>query len=160
MHFQISPSKIQILSTPSEFQTTLIQLIKSSHRRISLASLYIQDQRLVDALKERLRECREVECVVLVDYLRGTRGHQASLLPSSSRSSSNRGGSINHTDNTTILSTLISLKSEFPDQIKIGFHKSPMFRGLWKLMPERVNEGCGVMHVKCYVFDDRVVLGG
>lgn len=76
----------------------------------------------------------------LTDALRGTRG----------------------APKPTTASLLASLVTEFgPDRVQIRLYHTPNLAGLRKrFIPERINEGWGLQHMKLYGIDDEIILSG
>lgn len=90
-------------------------------------------------MHDALRENPELEVYVLVDYLRSTRE-----LPGPSSAS-----------------LLASLSAAFPNRVDIRLFHTPALHG-WqrRWVPKRFNEGWGLQHMKCYGFDDDVIMSG
>ncbi|KAE9416621.1 hypothetical protein Angca_009704, partial [Angiostrongylus cantonensis] len=112
----------------------------SATQRIVLSTLYLGngtlEQALVESIDSNLKERGNLQVVVLLDYLRGTRG---SAIGSSS---------------TTLLKTIANRASVY-------LYHTPKLRGLLRhILPERANEIIGLQHMKIYVFDDTVLLTG
>lgn len=61
----------------------------------------------------------------------------------------------------TSASLIASLAAAFPDQVDIRLYHTPNLAG-WKkrLIPRRFDEGWGLQHMKCYGFDDNVLMSG
>lgn len=77
---------------------------------------------------------------ILIDCLRGTRV--------------SKGGESSAT-------LLLSLIREFPDQVQVSLYHTPDLTGMLKrALPQRFNEGIGLMHLKLYGFDDTIMLSG
>lgn len=93
----------------------------------------------VAALHSALRANPQLRVSILVDYLRSTREHPS---PSSA-------------------SLLASLSAAFPSQVDIRLFHTPALHGWQKRwVPKRFNEGWGLQHMKCYGFDDDVIMSG
>ncbi|KAJ3337795.1 CDP-diacylglycerol--glycerol-3-phosphate 3-phosphatidyltransferase [Gonapodya sp. JEL0774] len=138
--FPVNANSISVLSLPADFYTLLKQGIASAKRRIVLASLYIghDETELTSLLAHSLRTVPTLTVHILIDHLRGTRGH-----PHSSAA------------------LLAPLVDQFPDRCTVSMWHTPRYSGAWRyIVPQRFNEAFGLMHVKCYVFDDDVVLSG
>ncbi|GAA5964590.1 hypothetical protein JCM21900_002651 [Sporobolomyces salmonicolor] len=132
---------VRVLYEPREFYARLLEKIKSARRRIFIASLYVgkEETELVAALHSALRQNPQLRLTFLVDYLRSTREHPS---PSSA-------------------SLLGSLAAAFPQQVDLRLFHTPSLAG-WqkKWVPKRFNEGWGLQHMKCYGFDDDVIMSG
>lgn len=94
----------------------------------------------VQTLHEALRANPDLRLTVLVDYLRSTRE-----LPGAASSAALLG----------------SLAAAFPHQVDLRLFHTPALHG-WqrRLVPKRFNEGWGLQHMKCYGFDDDVIMSG
>lgn len=94
----------------------------------------------VQTLHEALRANPNLQLTILVDYLRSTRE-----LPRAASSASLLG----------------SLAAAFPNQVDIRLFHTPALHGWQKrFVPKRFNEGWGLQHMKCYGFDDDVIMSG
>ncbi|GAA5866324.1 hypothetical protein JCM3774_006616 [Rhodotorula dairenensis] len=140
--FPASGHDVRVLNEPAEFYQTLLSKIRTAKRRIFIASLYIgkEEKELVQTLHEALRANPDLHLTVLVDYLRSTRE-----LPRAVSSASLLG----------------SLAAAFPDRVDLRLFHTPALHG-WqrRLVPKRFNEGWGLQHMKCYGFDDDVIMSG
>ncbi|OZJ06861.1 hypothetical protein BZG36_00216 [Bifiguratus adelaidae] len=115
--------------------------IRSAKERIYLAALYIgaKEKDLVDTIAEAMRENSSLECSILIDGLRGTR----------------------LTEGKSSASLVLPLLQEFPSRVHIHLYHTPDLSGwLKKLLPQRFNEGIGLMHLKIYGVDNDVMLSG
>lgn len=75
---------------------------------------------------------------ILLDYMRGSRGHKNSRK---------------------MLQPL--LKQQWADNIKVHLYHTPKLRGLLKkFIPNRFNELIGLQHMKVYIFDDSLIISG
>ena len=133
--------------------------IKTANNRILLSSLYLGTGELekdlvsfcsfvddniivlihtqVSILGSVLHDKRNVECTILLDYLRGNRG-----IPNS-------------------VSILQDILASNHNRLKLYLYHTPHLRGLAKkLMPQRFNEVVGLQHTKIYLFDDNVMFSG
>ena len=115
--------------------------MSTASRRIELASLYLGvdqlERDLVQTLNNSLARNPNLRCRILLDHLRGTRGQ---------------------TNSCTLLQPMLA---EFRERMSLHLYHTPNFRGLLKsVLPERVNEGMGVQHMKVYIFDDNVLISG
>ncbi|CAG8575754.1 5097_t:CDS:2 [Ambispora gerdemannii] len=157
--FYLRGEQIVILDNPKEFYEELKSRILSAKRRIFLAALYIgpTEKELVgfpckknsgcgiptvNTIREALKKSSQLNVHILVDYLRSTRVE----LQGDGESS------------VTLLSPLVE---EFPDQVTVSLYHTPNLTGILKqVMPSRINEGIGLMHIKAFGFDDDLILSG
>ncbi|SCV68094.1 BQ2448_215 [Microbotryum intermedium] len=139
--FPTRAEQVRILSEPAFFYQTLLHRISLAKHRIFIASLYVgkEETQLVQALHDALKRTPTLNLVLLVDYLRSTRE-----LPRPS--------------SATLLG---SLAAAFPKQVELRLYHTPNLVG-WrkKLVPRRFDEGWGLQHIKCYGFDDTVIMSG
>ncbi|KAI8972155.1 hypothetical protein BDB01DRAFT_861943 [Pilobolus umbonatus] len=132
---------IQPLYEPTQFYTQLKSHILGAKHHIYIAALYIgqSEQELVDTIRQALSQSRQLQVHILIDCLRGTRlskGESSATL-------------------------LLPLIRDYPDQIKVAMYHTPDLKGLLKrTLPQRFNETIGLMHLKLYGFDDKVMLSG
>ncbi|KAH8928885.1 hypothetical protein BT69DRAFT_1256954 [Atractiella rhizophila] len=141
--FSAQSKDIRVLHEPKDFYNLLLHNVRSAKERIFLSSLYIgkedtQLASLVEALHQALAANPNLRLSILVDYLRSTREHTS---PSSA-------------------SLICGLSARFPEQVSIGLWHTPELYGWRNLTPNRLNEGWGLQHMKCYGFDDRVIMSG
>lgn len=173
--FSIPSSSISILGSPSEFYSTLISLVKSSKKRIVLSALYIgHDQiELVEALEDALIDNKDLEVVILMDYFRGSRTIVEKLKNSDKNKSKINASVTNQlkssasinlqsatSKSTSSIHLVSSLKLKFNSRVTLALFRTPDSYLLQGLLPQRFNEGLGLMHVKAFVFDGVVVVGG
>ncbi|PPQ92572.1 hypothetical protein CVT25_007264 [Psilocybe cyanescens] len=138
--FPIPASSIRILTEPSQFYMTLLDMINQAERRIFLSSLYIgsEEGELISALARRLREIPTLKLDLLLDLNRSTRPGRDSTA-----------------------NILLPLLQEFPARVNVSMFRSPSLRGLLaKVVPPRFNEGWGTWHAKIYGVDDNVMISG
>ncbi|XP_021356290.1 CDP-diacylglycerol--glycerol-3-phosphate 3-phosphatidyltransferase, mitochondrial-like isoform X2 [Mizuhopecten yessoensis] len=145
--FGINGHQVQVLQQPDQFYETLKVRVKQAKKRVVLASLYlgtgVLEQELVDNIREACIEAKknkdeDFEVHVLLDFVRGSRGHD-----SSSR---------------TMLTPLLK---EFEGMIHVHLFHSPNLRGLVRsLLPQRFDEIVGLHHMKMYLFDDSFIISG
>ncbi|KAF0852466.1 mitochondrial CDP-diacylglycerol--glycerol-3-phosphate 3-phosphatidyltransferase [Andalucia godoyi] len=134
-------SQVRVLSSPTEFYNTLLERLGSSRRRVILGSLYLGDaspleQRLLQGIHASLSSIRQLEVRLLLDCSRSMRGnaHVRQFCP---------------------------IKSEHGSRFQVHLFTAPQAsRSFVGLVPERLREVFGVQHVKCYVFDDAVIMSG
>lgn len=138
--FPVSGDKITILQVPSVFYDTLVSKCLNAKHRIKLASLYLGtghlEQHLVTTIHNNIKENKDLNVDILLDFTRGTRGEVNSK--------------------TSILPLLKESKN-----CVLSLYHTPVLRGLTKrLAPPRWNELLGLQHMKIYLFDDTVILSG
>ena len=93
----------------------------------------------VDALREALSDASrpDLTCVLLLDYLRGSRGDHNSR------------------------SMLRDLVAQFGPRFQLCLYHTPNLRGLLRWAgPERFNEVMGLQHMKVYLSDDDLLISG
>jgi CDP-diacylglycerol--glycerol-3-phosphate 3-phosphatidyltransferase len=139
--FEIEPSHIDILSSPSEFYDTVKTKIKAAKRRVYLSTLYIgkTEHELIATINEALEDNPDLEVSILTDALRGTR----------------------ESPDASCASLLAPLITKHGSRVKIAMFHTPNLKG-WKkkYIPKRLNEGWGLQHMKLYGFDDEIMLSG
>lgn len=139
-------SNVQVLSSPSEFYSTLHELIAKSRRRIVLSSLYLgcdkKEQALVESLRQRCREEAGLDVHVLLDSWRGCRPDK---------------------EGRSSVTTLDPLLSAFPSRARLSLLRVPSLLDKLSLPPRvvgRGHEAFGVHHTKLYLFDDTLLVSG
>ncbi len=91
----------------------------------------------VDVLRDCLSVQPRLECSILLDYLRGSRGS---------------------TNSRTMLQPLVN---NYADRVKVHLYHTPNLRGWLKWAgPPRFNEVMGLQHMKIYIFDNDLILSG
>ncbi|GAA5999906.1 CDP-diacylglycerol--glycerol-3-phosphate 3-phosphatidyltransferase [Rhodotorula paludigena] len=132
---------VRVLYEPKEFYQTLLDKVRTAQRRIFIASLYVgkEEKELVAALHDALRRNPALRLTLVVDYLRSTREHTGA----------------------SSAALLASLAAAFPAQVDLRLFHTPALHG-WqrRWVPKRFNEGWGLQHMKCYGFDDDVIMSG
>lgn len=140
--FKINGSQVRVLQTPAEFYETLKDKIRNAERRIFLSTLYIgkSETELIATLQETLRAKPDVKLSILTDALRGTR----------------------EAPQPSCASLLAPLIAEFgPDRVEVRMYHTPNLTGFKKKhIPNRINEGWGLQHMKLYGVDDEIILSG
>ncbi|KAI1358894.1 hypothetical protein F5Y08DRAFT_350184 [Xylaria arbuscula] len=134
--FKINGTQIRIIKSPTDFYETLKAKILSAEKRIFLSTLYIGKSE-----KELARTPFDSDQLsILTDALRGTR----------------------EAPNASCASLLAPLVTEFgPDRVEIRMYHTPNLTGLRKkYIPNRINEGWGLQHMKLYGVDDEIILSG
>ncbi|KAI0062368.1 CDP-diacylglycerol-glycerol-3-phosphate 3-phosphatidyltransferase [Artomyces pyxidatus] len=138
--FSVSPSRVRVLFKPSEFYSTLLNMIRRARKRVFISSLYIGsgETELVHTLHDALRRHPSLHVYLQLDLNRSTRPGESS---------------------TAIL--ISPLVHDFPERVHVSLFRSPKLKGLLaKLIPPRFNEGWGTWHVKIYGSDDDVMISG
>lgn len=93
----------------------------------------------IAALHAALKANPTLSLTILVDFLRSTR---ETPKPSSG-------------------SLCASLCAAFPDRVDLRLYHTHKLSGwLKKVVPRRFDEGWGLQHMKCYGFDDAVIMSG
>lgn len=94
----------------------------------------------ISILQQALRAKPNLKLSILTDALRGTR----------------------EAPEPSCASLLAPLVTEFgPDRVEIRMYHTPNLTGLRKrFIPQRINEGWGLQHMKLYGFDDEIILSG
>ncbi|RUS19944.1 hypothetical protein BC937DRAFT_86683 [Endogone sp. FLAS-F59071] len=139
--FALRGEDIRPITEPSAFHSHLKTQIMTAKKRISMAALYVgaTEQELIDMLRIALSGSPSLQVQILIDCLRGTRV----------------------TKDQSSATLLLPLLQAFPDQVKVSLYHTPDLKGvLKKALPQRFNEGIGLMHIKVFGFDDRVLLSG
>lgn len=58
-------------------------------------------------------------------------------------------------------SLLVDLVKEFPKRVEVRLYHTPNLTGLRKwIIPNRINEGWGLQHMKLYGVDDEIIMSG
>ncbi|TPX39455.1 CDP-diacylglycerol---glycerol-3-phosphate 1-phosphatidyltransferase [Synchytrium endobioticum] len=128
---------VEILQIPKEFHQAILDGIHRAKRQITLASLYIGSEQsdIVSALQHSLKTKPDLKVHILLDALRGTRDTPSSL---------------------SLLSPLLDSK-----QCRLSFFQPPSANTVLRyILPSRFNEILGLQHMKCYLFDDDVIISG
>ena len=147
--FAVPPAGLRVLDSPASFYDALLRGARSARRRVSLATLYLDDGPLEAALVDELLAAQarapERELALLVDYHRARRpgaltlparvaaaapGSRVALLASPAAPAPGGGGG--------------------GDGLLFGSER----------LPGALSEVCGVFHAKAAVFDDAVLLTG
>ncbi|XP_043207294.1 CDP-diacylglycerol--glycerol-3-phosphate 3-phosphatidyltransferase, mitochondrial-like isoform X2 [Amphibalanus amphitrite] len=142
--FQLNGSQVEVLTDPADFYQFLVEGCHRAKRRIIFSSLYLgngpKSLELLSALSESLERCPDLEVRVLLDCLRGSRGHTGS--PSSRH-------------------LLAPLVRDHGERCQVSLYHTPTLRSFIKwLLPDRWNEVIGLQHMKVYIFDDDLVISG
>ena len=134
-------SQISILDTPAAFHATLLDKLRHANSRIYLSTLYIgpTEHALVGAIRDALASNPDLRVSILTDALRGTR----------------------EAPRPSCAGLLAPLAADFPAQVEVRLYHTPRLTGWRKrLVPNRINEGWGLQHMKLYGVDDEVILSG
>uniref|UniRef100_A0A914V7U8 CDP-diacylglycerol--glycerol-3-phosphate 3-phosphatidyltransferase n=1 Tax=Plectus sambesii TaxID=2011161 RepID=A0A914V7U8_9BILA len=141
----VPSSNIQVLNYPNDFYSMIKKLMWTSHKRITLAALYVEqgelEEELVSTLRNTLATADErFQVRILLDALRGSRGGEKS--------------------STALLQDLVDEYSG-NDRFQVHLYHTPDLRGIMKkVLPERFDESIGVQHMKLYIFDDTLLISG
>ncbi|CDU17228.1 uncharacterized protein PY17X_0710800 [Plasmodium yoelii] len=143
LKFVIHDPKVTVLHTPNNFFETLKKIFNSSKERIMISSLYIGTGELEKELINNIinnKNIKNIKIDILLDKQRGTRPE----------------GKLNETS-VDILSKLF----KYGNNININLFHNPLLGAmLYNILPYRVNETIGVMHMKIYIGDDMVIISG
>ena len=138
--FNVRGDNIEIINSPESFYQTFLRKISSANNRITIASLYIGtgslERELVKAIDKRMCEKPHLKVLILLDRLRGTRGHPNSLT------------------------LLLPLLEKYKSRIELRLYTTPLLKGYLLRLPQRLNESLGVQHIKAYIFDDDIIISG
>ncbi|KAJ2394526.1 CDP-diacylglycerol--glycerol-3-phosphate 3-phosphatidyltransferase [Coemansia sp. RSA 2559] len=132
---------VAVIREPSAFYSEILQGIERARRRVVLSSLYIgsEETELVEYLDRALNKNPDLEVLILLDCLRGTR------IDGAGKSS------------TSLLAPLVKRHAN----VRVALYHTPALSGLNKTAwPQRYNETFGLQHIKVYLFDDDVVISG
>ncbi|XP_061377180.1 CDP-diacylglycerol--glycerol-3-phosphate 3-phosphatidyltransferase, mitochondrial [Danaus plexippus] len=139
--FPVSASNINIITEPVKFYDTLCNRFQNARHRISMASLYIGtghlEKRLLEVTAQNVKNVKDLNFKVLLDYQRGTRGEVNSC---------------------TLFNNYMKNVS---DRCHLALFQTPRLYGSWsKALPSRYNEIVGLQHMKLYIADDSVIISG
>mmetsp|Transcript_24137 Transcript_24137/g.62978 ORF Transcript_24137/g.62978 Transcript_24137/m.62978 type:complete len:520 (+) Transcript_24137:113-1672(+) len=143
--FAVEGSKIQVLETPAQFYSTLLEGITRADRRVTLASLYLgtgpKEVALADAVAGAVRANPALKVQLLVDHTRGTRGdpNSACLL-------------------RRVLSAAAAVAA--PDVAAAMYLTPRLTTMLRRVLPPPIDEVIELTHAKVYLWDDTVLLTG
>jgi CDP-diacylglycerol--glycerol-3-phosphate 3-phosphatidyltransferase len=92
---------------------------------------------IVTSIETALVDNPSLNVNILLDYTRGLRGEKNSK---------------------TMLEKLVFL---YGNRFNLYFYHTPKLRGFYKaILPSRVNETIGVLHMKIYLIDDTLIISG
>ena len=128
--FVVNPDDIEILFTPDEFYDKVMTLVNCASTRLCIASLYIGEGTHEEALLEAINNKASDVPVTLM--LDKMRSTRTGCRP----------------------------RHAFGNDLNLTLYTSPLHSGMAKLLPERVNEGVSVQHIKAVVSDDMVLITG
>jgi CDP-diacylglycerol---glycerol-3-phosphate 3-phosphatidyltransferase len=115
--------------------------IRNARRRIFLSTLYIgkTEHEFINAIRDALKANPDLQVSILTDALRGCR----------------------EAPNPSCASLLAALVAEFGSRVEIWMFHTPNLTGLRKKwIPQRINEGWGLQHMKLYGVDDEIIMSG
>lgn len=140
-YFKINPDNIEFIYEPCEYYSQLKHMFANAKDRIIISSLYLGTGRLekdlVSTIEQNLKKNNNLTVKTLFDYSRGLR---------------------NKENSKTIFQKCIE---NYPERFKLFLYHTPKLRGLLKkLLPERVDEVIGVMHIKAYIADNDLIITG
>ncbi len=139
--FEIDSENILFLNEPNQFYKHLKKMFSTAKERIIISSLYLGtgdlEKALVSEIEDNLKRNQNLSVKTLFDYSRGLR---------------------NKENSKTIFHECIS---QYPDRFQLFLYHTPKLRGiLKKLLPARVDEIIGVMHIKVYIADNDLLITG
>jgi CDP-diacylglycerol--glycerol-3-phosphate 3-phosphatidyltransferase len=126
---------VRFLYTPTEFFENLIRVVNEAKTRVSIATLYVGNSPLEQRLLQTLGASR-ADVHILLDGLRGNRRDAPQDRTSIEMIR-------NHCPNATVEQFI-----------------SPLFRGIYRHLPQRINEIVGTQHMKLVVADNDLVITG
>ncbi|KJP89599.1 hypothetical protein AK88_00810 [Plasmodium fragile] len=143
LKFVIREPKVRVLFSPTEFFETLKGMFRNSKHRIVISCLYIGigelEKELILTIKNN-KHIKNLRVDILLDKQRATRP-EGKLKESS----------------VTMLSDLFSHAGDLNISL---FHNPLLGAVLYNILPYRLNETIGVMHMKVFIADDHVILSG
>lgn len=127
---EVDPDNVEILESPQQFYSSLLDGVLTASRRISLASLYLGtgelECQLVDALQQRASD-PDLALRVLLDHSRGTRLQDGA-------------------SSATLLAPVVRA---FGSRATVKFLKMPQLQDfIGRRLPPRWREGVAVQHLK------------
>ena len=128
--FVVKPENIEILFTPDEFFERLMTLVNCASDRLAIASLYIGEGDQENLLVNAINN--KASSIPVAVMLDKMRSTRSGCRPTDS----------------------------YRSGTQLVLYTSPLHRGVAKLLPERVNEGVSVQHIKAVVSDDMVLITG
>ncbi|KRX07518.1 hypothetical protein PPERSA_11067 [Pseudocohnilembus persalinus] len=144
--FELRSGQIEILQDPIDFYIHLHKGIKSAGKRICLSSLYLGtgnlEKFLVAQIDNKIKRSTQLQLQLLFDYGRGTRMN---------RKNESTQTMVQHLKTTNLIN----------NNIKIGFFRNPDVNPVINLDTDSgLREIFGVHHIKCYLFDDDILISG
>uniref|UniRef100_A0A8C9GE15 CDP-diacylglycerol--glycerol-3-phosphate 3-phosphatidyltransferase n=1 Tax=Piliocolobus tephrosceles TaxID=591936 RepID=A0A8C9GE15_9PRIM len=144
LKFVIKEPKTKMLYTPDEFFQTLKYLFNTSEKRIVISTLYIGSGDLEKDLINSIitnKNIKNLKVDILIDKQRGLRPD----------------GALNETS-VDVLSKLLNGDG---NDINISLFHNPLLGYILnKILPSRVKEVIGVMHMKIFICDDNIIISG
>ena len=133
-HISVNVANVETLASPAAFRTTLIEHIAQARQRILISALYLQDddggREVLTALYSAKKQCPQLTVAVFVDWHRAQRG-----LIGKARSAGNA-----------------AFYQEMAQRLGPGVDVYGV--------PVQGRELWGVMHLKGFVIDDKVLYSG
>lgn len=139
--FGFNRGQIEIIKSPNAFYETLKDKIANANERVFLASLYLgkDEDELVECISKSMERNPGLKFYCLFDGIRGTR----------------------EAPDKCSASLIAKLDAKFGERVDLRFYVTPHFTPLKRLLlPNRLNEGIGLQHMKIYGIDDEVILSG
>lgn len=139
--FYFRRGEIDLLTTPSDFYSTLKCKISNANERVFLASLYLgkNEKDLVNCIDKALKKNSNLKVYILLDALRGTR----------------------EAPNDCSAKLLSILARDYNNQVDIRFYQTPALTKIKTFIyPKRFVEGIGLQHMKIYGIDNELILSG
>jgi phosphatidylserine/phosphatidylglycerophosphate/cardiolipin synthase-like enzyme len=144
----IKGSQTTVLSSPSDYLSSILNLICTSQHNITLSALYFgtgePERQVVDAIKGALSDEKRpnLTCTYILDFSRTTR------VPA-------------HDQQKCSLQIFQPLLEMFGDRMKVLLYRMPQHFGIFNsLVPGQLSEILGVYHCKFCLFDENVILTG
>lgn len=180
--FTIAASAISTLSTPRSFFGALLEGIRESSSRISLASLYIgtgePERALIRALRLQLQQQTKLHVSVQLDLQRALRQNNTNNTTTLSTNKEKVYASSAHhllelfkppsndeieqNENANIIQSPLkfeALQESLDSRVRIGLTLLPAQRSyLSSFIPPRFTETLGVFHAKAFVFDKHTII--
>jgi phosphatidylserine/phosphatidylglycerophosphate/cardiolipin synthase-like enzyme len=144
----IKGSRTTVLNSPSDYLSSILDLIRTSQRNITLSALYFgtgePERQIVDAIKGALSDAKRpnLTCTYILDFSRTTR------IPADDQQKCS-------------LQMFQPLLEMFGDRIKVLLYRMPQHFGIFNsIVPGQLSEILGVYHCKFCLFDENVILTG
>lgn len=156
----VASQDVRVLSSPTEFYDTILELVRSSQKRVLLSSLYLgtgsHELALVAALRARMAEQPDLQVDVLLDFLRGTRQVGADKQSSVTAVRPLLQEYASEGKPSRFRLSLVHVPPPAPPVISAlrAWLERTFFTG------NKTREITGVHHMKFYVFDDYTIISG